>query len=264
MEEKVVLAIKNGLGAVGLLRSGENFVRWLRKETPAGKHFFEKQQLMRGFYSQFVKPGDLCFDVGANLGNRIEIFLSLGAKVIAIEPQESCLQYLRQKYKNPDQVVLIPKVLDETIGERALLIASESAVSSMAEDWVSEKESQGLYSWNQRITVPVTTVDSLIDLYGLPQFCKIDVEGFEYQVLKGLSRPIPALSFEYHADVLSPVHSSIERLDSIASYEFNYSAGETMVMALAQWVSPQKINRILSALPDDQLVGDIYARLKQN
>ncbi len=262
MEEKTLLGIKNALGAVGLLQSGENFVRWLRKGTPAGKQYFEKQRLMRNFYAQFVQAGDLCFDVGANLGNRIEIFLALGAKVIAVEPQESCLRYLRLKYKNPAQVLLIPKGLDEKAGEREMLIADESAVSSMAQGWVNEKEAQGLYRWERKITVQVTTLDTLIDTYGLPKFCKIDVEGFEYQVLKGLSRPVPALSFEYHADVLSPALSCIEWLTHIAAYEFNYSAGETMVLALEQWVSPQEISGILSNLPDNQSTGDVYARLQ--
>ncbi len=262
MEEKTVLALKNGLGTMGLLRPGENFVRWLRKDTLAGKQFFEKQRLMRKFYSQFISPGDLCFDVGANLGNRIEIFLSLGAKIIAVEPQESCLRYLRQKYKNPDQVVIISKGLDEQSGERELLIADESAVSSMALDWVNEKESQGLYHWDRKITVSVTTLDNLISTYGLPKFCKIDVEGFEYQVLKGLTHPIPALSFEYHADVLGTTLFCIERLTSIAAYEFNYSVGETMILAHEQWVTTQEISSILSTLPHDQFIGDVYARLK--
>lgn len=143
-----------------------------------------------------------------------------------------------------------------------MLIADESAVSSMAQGWVNEKEAQGLYRWERKITVQVTTLDTLIDTYGLPKFCKIDVEGFEYQVLKGLSRPVPALSFEYHADVLSPALSCIEWLTHIAAYEFNYSAGETMVLALEQWVSPQEISGILSNLPDNQSTGDVYARLQ--
>lgn len=42
---------------------------------------------LRRFYGQFVRPGDLCFDVGAHAGNRVRAWRALGARVLAIEPQ---------------------------------------------------------------------------------------------------------------------------------------------------------------------------------
>ena len=61
---------------------------------------------MLRFYSRFIHKGDLCFDVGAHMGNRTEIFLKLGANVIAVEPQEDCINQLREKigimFGNPE------------------------------------------------------------------------------------------------------------------------------------------------------------------
>ena len=50
------------------------------------------------FYSKFVKRGDLCFDIGTNIGTRIDVFLALGASVVAVEPQTICIKYLQKKY----------------------------------------------------------------------------------------------------------------------------------------------------------------------
>ena len=49
------------------------------------------------------------------------------------------------------------------------------------------------------IRVPVTTLDQLILRYGRPYYCKVDVEGYEVEVFRGLTQPIPMISFEIHA-----------------------------------------------------------------
>jgi hypothetical protein len=48
-------------------------------------------------YGQFVSPGDLCFDVGANIGHKTEVLLSLGASVVAFEPQPDCVRELKAR-----------------------------------------------------------------------------------------------------------------------------------------------------------------------
>src|SRR5258708_9447722 len=50
---------------------------------------------MRAFYAPFVRRGDLVFDVGAHFGKYAECFTSLGAAVVAIEPNPTCFPILR-------------------------------------------------------------------------------------------------------------------------------------------------------------------------
>ena len=111
------------------------------------------------------------------------------------------------------------------------------------------------------MTVPVTTFDQLIDVYGEPAFCKIDVEGFEYQVLKGLSRPIKALSYEYTPENIGNAISCTERLAALGTFEFNYSVAETLTWALPTWISAAEIKSVLSKLANTDSGGDVYARL---
>ncbi|GAH17258.1 unnamed protein product, partial [marine sediment metagenome] len=143
---------------------------------------------MLRFYSQYVNEGDLCFDIGANIGNRIGVFLKLGATVVAVEPQNSCMRKLLKKYGNNNKVFLVHKALGSREGKGNLILSNSHTVSSMSEEWIDCVRdsdmfftSTSAFQWHENVTVPVTTLDKLIRKYGSPAVCKIDVEGFEYQ-----------------------------------------------------------------------------------
>ena len=222
------------------------------------------------FYSQFIKKDDLCFDIGANLGSRTEIFLKLGAKVVAVEPQNICMKKLKKKYGSNKEVFLIQKAISDNEGEEELMISDTHTISSMSKEWINSLKSSDMllvstsaFQWQKSIKVQVTTLDQLIKEYGRPTFCKIDVEGYEYKVLKGLSKPIDAVSFEFiptQEFVLSAI-DTIKHLATIGKVMFNYSLGESTTLVLEEWVEPEKISNILLTLPQKTSIwGDIYAK----
>lgn len=107
----------------------------------------------------------------------------------------------------------------------------------------------------KKTTVSLTTLDQLIETYGVPRFCKIDTEGFEAEVLSGLSTAIPALSFEHSAH--SP--KCIDMLSRLGECRFNYSAGETMTLASPQWASAaEALSLVKEAVAKTRTYGDIY------
>jgi FkbM family methyltransferase len=219
---------------------------------------------MMKFYAQFIRSGDLCFDIGANLGNRSDIFAALGASVIAVEPQQACVAHLRKKYSNNSRVTAVPKAVGRQVGQGQLMVSQAHVLTSMSPEWVDRvKESGrfGIYEWGLSETVPVTTLDQLIGEYGVPAFCKIDVEGYESEVLRGLSRPIAVVSFEFAPEAIRSAMDCLERLETLAPFEFNYSVGESMALALPAWVQREEICEILISLPDKRTWGDVYARL---
>src|SRR5665647_546344 len=81
-----------------------------------------KIQTRNLFYQQFVSKNDLCFDVGANIGNRITPLLMIGAKVLAVEPQETCYKYLKLNFGK--RITLITKGLCEKEGTRTFHISN--------------------------------------------------------------------------------------------------------------------------------------------
>ena len=106
-------------------------------------------------------------------------------------------------------------------------------------------------------------MDQLIEKYGLPAFCKIDVEDFELQVLQGLNTAIPALSYEYFSPTRDRAILCIDRLEELGDYEYNWSYGESQKFESEKWVSADEMRKVLNQYTDEDRSGDIYARLKQ-
>lgn len=244
-------------GCIRVLRWLHLYDRWLKLKSK-----YQKKAMFK-LYSQYIKEHDLCFDVGANIGNRVDIFLKLGGKVVAIEPEKACCKELLKRFKDNPNFTLIQKGLGEQEGTIQLMVSTVSTTSSMSTEWVDRVKKSGRFAtlnWDQKVTVPLTTLDSLIKQYGKPAFCKIDVEGFELQVLKGLSSPLPMISFEFTPEFIESTICSIRHLKGIGMDHFNYSIEEWMQFALPKWVTAEEICAKLQNLPNKNTFGDVYAK----
>src|SRR5262245_19823024 len=80
-------------------------------------------------YAQFVRAGSLCFDVGANVGERTATFLNLGARVVAIEPQVPCVAELERCFG--DAISVVDAAVGAREGKGELFVADYSTLSSM-------------------------------------------------------------------------------------------------------------------------------------
>jgi FkbM family methyltransferase len=215
---------------------------------------------MKELYGQFVKQGDLVFNVGANVGTRTAVFLELGATVVAVEPQAQLCDYLRDRFASEDVEVVCAAAGPE-VGKAKLHLCSDSQLATCAKGWAdSLKGHWPAERWDKTITVPQTTLDALIETYGLPDFIKIDVEGYEDQVLKGLSQPMKALSFEFTVPYLAPALESLKVLERLGYGRFNYIEQEVMRFKATEWISGRMMAGILEHLPVSTFYGDVFAR----
>jgi FkbM family methyltransferase len=226
----------------------------------------DKRPAMTSLYQKWVKPGALVFDIGANVGNRIDLFLELGAKVVAVEPQQECIEILQKKYG--DKINIENIGLSHSEGVLEFHIADESTISSFSEEFITKTGANRFKrnKWKETIKVPVSTFDKLIEKYGVPDFSKIDVEGFELEVLKGLNQKTPALSFEYCVPEMSEkLYECLERLNTMdPSTSYNYSIGESFVLASDKWYSfPEFLSLVKERSFHKTLFGDIYIQFSK-
>ncbi len=221
-------------------------------------------QSMLQFYAQFISPGDLFFDVGANMGNRTKIALRLGATVVAVEPQNACARVLKFCYASNKRFSLEPVALGDAERDAEIMLNEVSTLSTLSKDWITTVEKSGRFqgfAWNAKQRVKMTTLDRLIQRHGIPNFVKIDVEGFEYEVLSGLTQPVKSLSLEIVPEFMESTVKCIHYLDKLGHVRFNYSIGESMVMALQEWVSSSEMIAALEGwcVADSRQFGDLYA-----
>jgi FkbM family methyltransferase len=248
-------AIKDSLLTFGLYHKINNF-RFRHDE---------RNKSQQKFYSTVIGSNDLVFDVGANIGQRSEIFAKLARQVVAVEPQPNCIRHLKSRFKFNRRVKIEQIALGETPGEATMWQSESSGISSMSRRFI-DTMGQGVFSdqtWNKEIQVPVRTLDSLIALHGVPAFMKIDVEGYELAVLKGLTQPIPMISFEYEPELIDQARSCAGRVNEIsADYQFNYCLGENLEFVLDSNVSYEVFaETTLHDLSQLDTFGDVYAIL---
>ena len=213
---------------------------------------------MDSLYSQFINHGDLVFDVGAARGSRTVIFLELGANVIAVEPEESKAQQLKERFG--DTVTVVHKAVGSSEGTEELIMGSDGRLSTLSRGWAEALKQRWLdETWPETQPVTVTTLDKLIEQYGKPSFIKIDIEGYEYEALKGLSSPVSALSFEFMLGYMEPTWQCLLRLYDLGMASCNFILGEQMTLCLSEWLEPCHLARCLGDLPWEAHYGDIFA-----
>jgi FkbM family methyltransferase len=221
---------------------------------------------LMALYRPFIQPGDLVFDIGAHLGDRTRAFRRLGARVVALEPQPDLMHWLHRFHGRDTDVVLEPRAAGARAGRgRLALAARHPAVASLSKSWRDEVRvgAAGFehVRWTDEIPVDVTTLDALIEAYGRPSFCKIDVEGHEAAVLAGLSSPIAAVSVEFVGGALDRTVDCVDRLETLAGYRYNAVAGEGRRFLWSRWQPADQARRWLDAGADGLASGDLYAVL---
>lgn len=187
----------------------------------------QQRQRVREFFSAFVGAGDLVFDVGANDGRYTGELLKLGARVVAVEPNPSLARMLRRRYRAD----VVEAALGREAGGKIILYLSAAPILSTASaEWMRIARERGLPAeWTgETVEVPLLSLDELVRAYGVPHYVKIDVEGFEGEVLAGLSTPVETISFEAQIAALELAEPCFARIDALGGYRYAVSFADRL------------------------------------
>lgn len=210
--------------------------------------------------AQCLVPGDVVFDVGANNGDKAAALLSRGVKLICVEPQPACVALLNARFAGNPNVAVVPKGLAGRPGIMEMSINSKSPVlSTFSPEWKTGRFANE--TWDHKLDIAVTTLDQLVLEHGTPRYAKIDVEGFEYEVICGLSKRIGVVSFEFTSEFFANSERLMRYLENLGYRKFNFSLGERTDFAIDQWVGVAQLSAILKNIFSqyNKVWGDIYA-----
>lgn len=241
------------------LRTLRGVLRSLRTYYGARGH----ARAMERMYGRFVRAGDLVFDIGAHVGDRVAAFRRLGARVVAVEPQPALVKVLRLLYGRDRAVAIEPVALGRAEGTIVLKLNLDNpTVSTASDEFIAAAQGAPGWEgqrWTGTVSVPMTTLDALIARHGLPAFVKIDVEGFEAEVLAGLTQPVPALSFEFTTIQRAVAVRCVDRCVALGLTRFDAALGESHIFVHGTWQTGEAIKAWLHALPQAANSGDVYA-----
>jgi FkbM family methyltransferase len=213
-----------------------------------------------------VPAASLCFDVGANIGDKTGILLQHRCRVVAVEPIKRNLEILKKRYGGHANVAIVPVAVSDQIGRQTINITDDAlAFSTFSQKWVDALEDEKSNRWGIAVktstdVVETSTLDALIGQFGVPYYIKIDVEGHEINVLRGLTRKIPLISFEANLpEFVEETRACISHLLSLdQSAAFNYTGENAIDFELSDWRDATALLAILDK--GDLRFMEIYCR----
>lgn len=221
-------------------------------------------------YANFMGEGDLVFDIGANRGRKTWVFRQLGASVVAVEPLavffQEWIPELYWKFAKDAGVHIVAAAVDQSRNSIPFWIHRNMPyLSSGDKPWRTKSAHRVFYNDknSQKVTVPTTTIDALIEQFGIPKFIKMDVEGGEDRAMVTLSRPVPALNMEYHEDWIP--ETAIRHVDGLDEYEWNFTLDQRPHFVMNEWTTSREMLKTMRKTLTKKgpgSWGDLYARLR--
>ncbi len=203
------------------------------------------------------RKGGLIFDIGANQGHKTDIFLRLGARVVAVEPDPSNQRILRQNFLDyrlkRKPVTIVDKAVSDKSG-KAIFLVDElgSAKNTLNQKWADSLRTDSRrfgkkLAFEESREVETITLEELMRSYGTPYYVKIDVEGHEMSVIKGMRSAAPFLSFEVNLpEFRAEAEECVKMLDRVApGGHFNQTPDCTRGFVSDEWLTRDAIFDIL-------------------
>lgn len=203
----------------------------------------------QGFYARNLRPGELAFDVGANVGNHTAAMLAAGARVVAVEPQASLAAELAHAFP---AATVVAKAASDKLGSATLLTSTNHhELATLNPAWADQWRAYAQRGSDE--LVALTTLDELIARHGVPVFVKVDAEGLEDKVLAGLGQAVAQVLFEVHDDLPEVAERAFERLEQLGRFEYR-------LMERESWLARKPVTAEVALASLPACYGNVHAR----
>jgi FkbM family methyltransferase len=218
------------------------------------------------YYAGWLNEDSLAFDIGAHVGNRTSAMAASGARVVAVEASPRMADVLKALYGRKESITILQKAVAAQSGEIKLFSSRRhptvSTVNSAWKNQMSMSSGFAAVQWDDEELVEALTLDGLIAQFGKPDYCKIDIEGNEWEALKGLSTAIDVISFEYIPAAKEIALGCISHMENLGKYHFNYFADERPIYGSEEWLIGKQMSTYLEGLDENSRAGEIIAQLQ--
>lgn len=225
---------------------------------------FGRRQLKK-FYSELIQPGEMCYDIGAGMGQRADAWLALGAQVVCIEPQSDRMARLEKRFTGNNNLHTIRKAISNE-KRMAIMHVNEAPLGagtlteSTARIAISQHNPFS-NKWEKEEPVEITTFDEVINSHGMPDFCQISASGYEVEILSGLTYSLKNIAFGYMTHAPQYALECLTKLEQFGNYEYKWTYEDETEFATPRWVNTHAMRTVLRGFHAHERSGDIYARL---
>lgn len=177
------------------------------------------------------RKGRIALDIGCNKGNVIQQLLDNNYDlVVGIDADIRCVNHCKERFKNEIKVLCYNYLIcDESNTDRDFYQANKSIVSTASTDWMTNCRFAGKMKW-KKVKVPTLTLHDAIDYWcAYADFIKIDVEGYEFEVIKSLKYKQGVIGFEWSEENFDYVAKPcIEHLKKLGYTRWYYTNRDTL------------------------------------
>ena len=171
------------------------------------------------------KEYDIIFDIGSNVGIFTDKCLELlnPSKIILVEANPNLYESLKQKYSGDSRIEVLNFAVSSKSNEKInFYLCNDHVLSTASIDWMTKSRFGHGFNWTE-IKINTITLDDLIQKYGTPNLMKVDVEGYELEVFKGLGSKQEKICFEWAEEEYGKLNQIIGKLESLGYDKFGFT-----------------------------------------
>jgi FkbM family methyltransferase len=189
----------------------------------------------------------MLFDIGSNKGLYTDANINKYDKFILIDANKDLCNQLRNKYHNNPNIIIEQKIVSKDKTD-IFYISNAHTISTCDIEWINNSRFTHSYSFTKTTGNESITIDELVEKYGIPSYIKIDVEGYELNVLKSMSKKYCPIGFEWAEEKKNELLLSLEYVKSLGFENFCIQKEDNYTYIPEKWISYEEIYEILKNL----------------